>query len=558
MNKARVIIYSLLAILLVGLLGTVSRSSLSYTASCLACLQEARGVEKSIFGIIYSHIEQQRPSERGGFISYADGTRIAPVDPKLYQKITGHPCEHTFVRGGFCRYRSGSVGCGSFGGQKHEFRKQLLVNLYRGYIRVPDQALARETIAMIDRLYPIIPAKGSAVSGSRPPIEYSFQVDSLPNEPLGILYRGLTLMSSAAEWRQVLDAASAGDGSLKLLVDPAMIARRLDNPDPGIRWQVIDQLAALKDPGAWTTIAGCLQDPHVREHAASTIVSSGQMPYFEAVFKSEEEARIRTHQTDKDPAGYTPEIFDHLIVTYSAEEIRRLFAQGSPYLDRLGFAAIRRQNRFQFLDEVLALLNERPSSAAVRAIESLLQGPTLFEAGMPFSDSPRLDPWAKLVAQTNMNPAGSLTNYTERGKRSILNRQQIVKLGLQLDPAKWEELRDLYIRSIHESGWDDTSVAISEAMAGSDRSRTLDFLLSQLDLDYSRKEQTVAAIAGLGAIADPSSLAPLLAFLTTGAGTSFEGHPYYQPGIAYALHRCRGIHRWRLVKNSSSTYSIEK
>ena len=100
--------------------------------------------------------------------------------------------------------------------------------------------------------------------------------------------------------------------------------------------------------------------------------------------------------------------------------------------------------------------------------------------------------------------------------------------------------------------------AIAQAMAESDLAKTLDFLLSQLDLDYSRKEQTSAAIAGLGAIADPGSLAPLLAFLKTGAGTSFEGHSYYKPYIAYALHRCRGIHRWRLVKDPSSTYSIEK
>lgn len=77
-------------------------------------------------------------------------------------------------------------------------------------------------------------------------------------------------------------------------------------------------------------------------------------------------------------------------------------------------------------------------------------------------------------------------------------------------------------------------------------------------MDYNRKEQTVAAIAGLGAIADPSSLEPLLEFLKGGVGTSFEGHSHYQPYIAYALHRCRGSHRWRLVKSPSSAYSIEK
>jgi hypothetical protein len=560
MKKGAFIIFSLLAILLVVLLFKSSRTTLSYSATCLACLQEVGGVEKSVLGITYSHMEKQRRRERGGFISYTDGIRIAPIDPRVYQEIAGHPCKHTFVRTGFCRYRSGSIGCGHFGGQRHEFRKELMVNLYRGYVRVPDQSLARETLAMIDRFYPISPAKNPASTGLRPPIEVSFQVDSLPNEPLSILYRGLAMISNAAEWRQVLDAANAGDGSLKLLVDPVIMARRLDNPDPGIRRQVIDQLAALKDPGAWATIAGCLKDPDTREHAARTIVFAGQLQYFEAVFQADEETRARKHYKEDDPVGYTPEIFDHLIVKYSAEEIRSLFVQRSPYLDQLGFAAIRRQQRFEFLEEVLAFLNERPSPFAVRAIESLLQGPTPFEVGMRFSDLPRLDPWTKLVAQTNMNPVESLTNYTELGKITILKNQRIVRLGLQKDPAKWGELRDLYIDSIPQLGGEETTAAIAQAMAESDRARTLDFLLSQLDLDFSRKEQTVAAIAGLGAIADASSLVPLLAFSgkNIADGMSIYGHSSYKPFIDYALHRCRGIHRWRLVKGSGSNYRIEK
>lgn len=554
MKKGGFIVFLLLVILLFK----SSRTTLSYSATCLACLQETGGVEKSVFGITYSRIEKQRQSERGGSISYIDGTRIAPIDPKLYQEIAGHPCEHTFVRSGFCRYRSGSIGCGLFGGQRHEFRKELMVNLYRGYVRVHDPALARETLAMIDRLYPISAAKKPASSGASPPIGVSFQVDWLPNEPLGILYRGLTLMSNADEWRQVLDAANAGDGSLKLLVDPVIIARRLDNPDPGIRCQVIDQLAALNDPDAWATIAGCLKDPHTWKHAASTIVFSSQLQYFEAVFKADEKTRAKEHYKEDDPIGYTPEIFDHLIAKYSAEEIRSLFAQHSPYLDRLGFAAIRRQQRFEFLEELLALLNERPSPYATRAIESLLQGPTPFEAGMRFNDLPRLDPWAKLVANTNMNSIESLTNYTELGKRSILNSQQIVRLGLQRDAAKWGELHQLYIDSISHPIGGGNSPAIAQAMAASDRKKTLDFLLSQLNPDYSRKEQTVAAIASLGAIADPASLTPLLEFLKSTVGSSFQDHPYYQPCIAYALHRCRGIHRLRLVKGPGSDYRIEK
>lgn len=540
MKKGRLIFYLLLAVAVVGL----SRSTHTYLATCVACLQRARSVEKSILGITYSRTEELSPHAGTAYDPVTNLRVIAPLVPKIYQEITGHRCEHTFVRDRFLR--------------KYDFRKALVENLYRGYLRVPDQALARETAAMIDQLYQINLAKNAAAPGIRQPMQYAFEAASLPNEPLSILYRGLGLVSNPTEWRQVLDAARAGDGSLKLLVDPAILALRLDNPDPAVRSQVIDQLAALSDPRAWSAIASCLKDPHLRTRASERIVSSGHLEFFEAVFKANEEARAREHVKEDDPVGYTPQIFDHLLVKYSAEEIRNLFAQNRPHLDRLGFAAIRRQSRFEFLEEVLALLNERPSPAAVRAIESLLQGPTPFEAGMHFNDLPRLDPWAYLMTHTHMKPVESLTNYTEGGKKSILAKQVIVRLGLQRDPARWGELRDLYIRSIPQLGGEQTSAAIAQAMAESDRAKTLDFLLSQLDLDYSRKEQTVAAITGLGAIADPGSLVPLLEFLKRGAGPSFEKHPYYQPYIAYALHRCRGSQRWRLIQSKDSIYSIEK
>lgn len=542
MKKGRLICYSLLAVAVVAL----SRGTHTYSTTCVSCLRQASSVEKSILGITWSRDEKQHPHAGTTYDPVSNSKVIAPLDPKLYQEITGHRCEHTFVRSRFLR--------------EYEFRKDLIENLYRSYLRVPDQTLARETLAMIDRFYPLSLVKDPPSRGSRPPIQYGIEAESLPNEPLSILYRGLASVSNSTEWRQVLDAARAGDGSLKLLVDPAILVRKLENPDPVVRFQVIEQLAALKDPSAWTAIAGCLNDPHTRNYAAEKIVYSGHWESFEAVFEAIEKTRIREQEKEDDPVGYTPDLFDSLLVKYSSEEIRNLFAQRRPYLDRLGFAAIRRQQRFEFLEELVALLNERPSPAAVRAIESLLQGPTPFEAGMRFNDLPRLDPWPKLVAQTNMNPVESLTNSTEGGKKWILNSQQIVKLGIQRDPGKWGELRDLYMDSIPQLGGEEKTAAIAQAMAESDRAKTLDFLLSQLDLDFSRMKQAVAAIAGMGAIADPSSLAPLLAFSgknITG-GMSIYGHPTYKPFIDYALHRCRGIQRWRLVKSPSSTYSIEK
>lgn len=557
-KKARLIFYSLLVILAVLLLGAGSRSSLSYTQICPKCLQEAGGVERSIFGITWSNVVKQRRSESGGFVSYTDGTRIAPIDPGDYLEIAGHPCEHIFLRTGFCRYRSGSVGCGRFGGEQHEFRKDLMVNLYRGFRLIHDQTLARETLELIDRLYPLHVAKASDSAGSGPSIHHAFEVESLPDEPLSILYRGLAMMRDSAEWRQVLNASKAGDGSLGILVDPALLAQRLDHPDPAIRYQLIDQLAALNDPGAWATIANCLNDRQTQDHAARKIVYSGHLEFFEAVFEADERTRAREHAEEKDPVYYTPDIFDQLIRDYSAEEIRRLLVLKRTYLDRIAFAAIRRQSRFEFVDEVLAILNQRPSRSAAATLESLFQGPNPFEPGRTFEGLPRLDPWQDLVANTPMDPDNALTNYTELGRNAIRIRQQIVRLGLQRDPAKWSELQKLYLDPSKWRGDNISSTAIAQAMAESDRTKTLAFLLSLLDLEDSRNEEIVAAIAGLGAIADPGSLDPLLAFLKSVKGTTLKGHPQYQPIIDYALHRCRGSQRWRLVKVSKSSYVIEK
>jgi hypothetical protein len=231
MKKGRFICYLLLAVAAVGL----SRSTHTYLATCVACLQLARIVEKSILGITYSRTEELRPHAGTAYDSVTNRRIIAPLDPKLYREITGHHCEHTLVRDKFLR--------------KYYFRKELVENLYRGYLRVPDQALARETSALIDQIYPSYLAKNPTAPRIRPPLQHSFEAALLPNEPLSILYRGLGLVSNSAEWRQVLDAARAGNGSLTLFVDPAILARRLDNPDPAVRFQIIDQLGLTTYPG---------------------------------------------------------------------------------------------------------------------------------------------------------------------------------------------------------------------------------------------------------------------------------------------------------------------
>jgi hypothetical protein len=105
------------------------------------------------------------------------------------------------------------IGCGSYGGRQYQFRNALIENLYRAYIRVPDKQLARESFELVEELFPISSEKRI----EEPRMQHPLEAEARPNEPLSILLRGLALVSTTTEWRQVLNAARAGDGSLGLL-----------------------------------------------------------------------------------------------------------------------------------------------------------------------------------------------------------------------------------------------------------------------------------------------------------------------------------------------------
>jgi hypothetical protein len=134
----------------------------------------------------------------------------------------------------------------------------------------------------------------------------------------------------------------------------------------------------------------------------------------------------------------------------------------------------------------------------------------------------------------------------------------VVRLGVECNPGNWEKLQNLYRRWISERGSEWVAAGFAQAMAESDRAKTLSFLAGELEPRDDRRLQTLGSLAGLGAIADESSVPALESFRNKAAGGLFEENAYYRKFLDYALHRCRGIHRWRLVKNSDSTYTIEK
>jgi hypothetical protein len=551
MNKRR-IFWSIFAILVVAYAGVSSRATLSYSATCPRCLQHAGGVEKSIFGVVYHRKEVKRQASGGLGGPDVFGPPVSPVDPHLYDEIAGHACDHVFIRGGFCRYSGRGVGCGVSGkAREYEFRHGLVENLYRAYLRVPDKPLARETSELIDQLFPV--SSGAGVPP--PPMRHIFEAEAKPNEPLSILFRGLGLVSSAEEWRQVLNAARAGDGSLELLKNRDLLISRLDSPDPAVRVQAVDLLAAMNQPDAWTAVGTRLGDRQVRQHAAEKIVWAHYLPLFDAVLEADEQARSPDADVEED---FVPEPLRSIITYLKPDEIRTLLAQQRPRVDRFCLIAIRQQDGFEFLDEVVALQNRLPSQEAVATIEWLLAGPDALGVRSESSSRSSEDPWTAMKADTKMTPVEEMSGYTALGKESYRIQQEVVRLGSQRDAANWPALCERYETWNARGGAEWWAAAFAQAMAESDRQKTLDFLASELDASRYPAERIRNALAGLGAIADPSSLAAIDALVGQARWKPIHEHPHYRKLFDYAQHRCRGIHLWRLERNADGTRSIKK
>jgi hypothetical protein len=549
MKTVRTVFWVISALFVLMLLASGSRSTLSYSAVCPRCMQHAAGVEKSFFGIVYSRKEVHRQTSGGLMSPDIFGPPVAQIDPRFYEEIMGHPCTHVFIRGGFCRYSGGMVACGSFGqARQYEFRHALIENLFRAYRRTSDKVLARETYGLIDELYPIVDPKDRR---SPPPLLHPLEAEAWPNEPLSILLRGLALVNTSEEWRDVLAATRQGNGFLDLLQNQAILASRLEHSDPAVRLQAVDQLAAMKDPAAWSLVATVLNDRAIGKHAAERIVWARYLPLFDAVFEADEEA-----DQERDPVEYLPKAFRNITGELSVKEIRALLAQDKPYADRICLAAIRQQNRLEMLDEVVALLNRRPSRAAVVTVESLLEGPYPLDVTKTSNGKSAKDPWSSLVAETRMNAGGNTSSFTSSGEHMYRIQQQVVTLGIQRNPENWPKLRDLYKQWISKGGAEWWAAGFAQAMAESDRKKTQIFLAAELDEGERQQMRTTAALSGLGAIGDPSSLPALEAFEQQAKGGEFDKHPYYRKYLDYALHRCHGIHKRRLVQNADSAYRI--
>lgn len=534
------------------LLSTCTHSSLSYSALCARCLQHQHGVEYSILGLRYSHHEWLSQGV-GGLMSPAIfSPHIAPVDPHIYDEIFGRPCQHSFIRAGFCRSSFGVTGCGAFGGSdQYGVREALIENLYGAWRRIPDRELARATYAYIEELSPIVTGQ-SRLELSPTFLQFEAQ---RPDSSLGILMRGLPLVTTEAEWAKLLRDARQGNGDTGLLQDIPLLAARLQFKDPIVRAQVVDQLASLDQPEAWEVIATVLRDDDIGGKAMDHILDARKFPLFEKVLQARIPGFVDgstdffvDESTDvwQPFAGVASRLKD-----LSDAEVRSLFGHYGPLVNNLCVSIIRQGNRIDFLEQLLEYLNRSQWPGYVPAIESLLKGPDPFTQIDPKTRQPAEDPWRTILALRGRSASAG----HPRTNQLI---QEAITLGAQPDPAHWPKLRDVYRGWLTEGGnvWD--AAAFAQAMAASDPARTADFLDAELTRFDGDDSSRAAALAGMGILANPANLPALEATAKPAAGRLFVNPSYYGIYYRYAVHRCRRLHLWRLSRNADGTYVLLK
>jgi hypothetical protein len=184
----------------------------------------------------------------------------------------------------------------------------------------------------------------------------------------------LSLVSASAEWSGLI--ASYRDGAL-LQADPRKnydwLAARLWNSDPYVRWNAIDLMAELNRPKGWEALGHLLSDSNVAERVAGHIVSVRYPSLLGAALRVLALPDVHPEQVVW-PFRASP-----WYVNISDQEARALFKHDDIWIDRYVLPQVWLHCRLGLIEDVVAVLNERPSLAAKVAVEQLILGPWPFE-----------------------------------------------------------------------------------------------------------------------------------------------------------------------------------
>jgi hypothetical protein len=364
----------------------------------------------------------------------------------------------------------------------------------------------------------------------------------------------LGLVRDRRDWIQVLDHASAGfQGDPPLLNHTAGLTERLRGDDPTVRRAAASVLAREASTSA-ELMEEMLRhgDKDIVEIAGTHAFYGKRLPLFGTLLRSlpMDEYRKKTMRG------------------YSKEDFETLLAMNDPVVDAACLEAISKGDRFELLELVLENMNRNPSDSGSQAIKRLLRGPDpFFENADRDSD----EGWAGIetihapVAEFRESiRIGVGPNRQVRAKHNLLSA--IKSIGASHDRSQWSFLRGAYLEATTGGTAEWWLACMAKAMHELDGPTTEEFLIAEIK--GSCHKRLSAAFSSMGLIASRRFERPLDEFIAMppelpGKGTNPPKYYFFGDGrgpsfLKYALHRCRGISSWKLVKNANGRYQIEK
>lgn len=517
----------------VGILCVLTGETTDFSAVCVRCLRQERGLEYRTLGMLVrtsrtpsSHHEQ----EKAFFLpSIPRGT------PEILDDIRGSTCDHTFKRHGFGRSPwLGGVGCGRYAeGGAFEPRRYALSALCALYTRVPDHALARRTYERIDKSLP-----------ADLPLREAFDI-SAQMTGLNGLSVALNLSTTRDQWATALDHFDTNPATLAPFVtNPDFLLQELNSHNP-VRRQtgaaVITWQKPVEDARFWSAMLSS-DDREIVKRAADSILANRRFDLFGAMLRAR-------------PLSGIPE---YSFPNYKDDELELLLRQNDPEVDKFCFAAIARDNRLHLIDWIVERLNERDTPAARKAIADTLRGPSPFdiEGG---------DPWAAFTSLplATTEEARQRLDRGPREKKSdprdfLRAAKTLARSG---SAADWDFLSNIYHREV-KSGINETySAMLAKALWELEPVSTHGFLVDELHADDHHRQS--AALTGMGLIAAAEFTSKIESFQVNPPkasptnpypSESIFKNPHYARFLNYALHRCRGVHRWQLLTKDGRFY----
>lgn len=460
------------------------------------------------------------------------------VDPKAYADITGQACTHVFKKTGFCRYRNGGVGCGSFGeGMAFRPRLEILEVIFRTYGRIPDGELGKASLAALDRIFP--PDATVQEAGK---LSYDFEGTAKNLNTMSLL---LSVVETAEEWRSGVDYFEKGfQGEVPLISDPMFLESRAHSTDPLVRRGFAAIVSHSASPPSPEHVATMLADPDevLSKAAGDQVFQKKEFSQFGNLF------RRRPPDVDRIEA----------MSEYTDADLATLLALDDPVVDDVCFSAIAKGQRLPLLDPVVERLNHRGSNAGRKCVAQLLRGPTL-GYGTQKSEDPR---------EACDKFGGSLEEAIERVRAGYSSSSYFGTLieSMKLlagthDPAHWPIVKRAYEQSADGDTGEFWMAIMAKAMMELDPDRTRDFLINELGT--GKRQRSMSALAGMGYLALPEFKDVISGFIARKGTDPYPGSYSTHDGergntVAYALHRCTGIQNWRLRLDDTGKFFVER